>query len=819
MNENKRKKIWYQNINIQFVLGFFLLLIIGIGISAYMFEFGYLASGNDIWGHLFKSDVMYQSIKQGDWYPLYTKYWYNGIQPFRYWAPLPYYILALFQFLARGSVLHSYYIFVGFTFVAGGLGWLIWGRIAKRVPLGTVLGVLWFFLPENFRVFYCEGNIPRIVTTILVPYLVLMVWLYIKKNHKVALLGIVFVMMGMTLSHVMLSAMAGIGTFIFLLLYSIRKKCKRKSIHIIIMMLLSYLICGLWLIPALSGGLVGMNPEASASVMESLSYSLFTSLNPINRVTGVVDTFYYGIGIIIFSVIGILLGKKKERAGFVFAIFILLLTTTAAVPILSKLPLSQLLWMMRFATIAYGFFIWSIFEWNTLRRFYCIVFVAIIIVDCVPSMNIHKYYTQGADSINDEVTELKETTKQRTAIMDLSAYGSYPSFGLNEGENDTMYTYGWAWQGATTSSNIVQLNSALESENYIYLFDRAIELGNDTVLIRKDLVGKAGKTRTDLFSGAAMSGYELEKETNQGYIFSKKTPVEFGVVTRYQGIAIGKYANTIEMYYPSICSADSEYIDDYSLEELSMYSLIYLSGFEYHDKSKAESMLKQLGDKNIRVIIDMTHVPVDAKTKQMEFMDVSVHSMSLDTRYPTLYYKDKGIQTLDFASEYKEWNTAYIEGVKNVIGYFNYSSEKLPFIGTNENENVMFVGLNFLFHCTETYDLNGFMVINDLFRLTLNELPERSEVPIQVEYHSNSLVIKSQYDHVNTTLAALDTFSNNKGLNKKNNLLYVDKGTTIIEMQYPYYKERIIVSILGVFFTILFYCGVVCRKRKEKENA
>lgn len=49
----------------------------------YMKSKEYFASGNDIWGHIFKSDLMFKSIKNGDFYPLYTELWYNGLQPYR----------------------------------------------------------------------------------------------------------------------------------------------------------------------------------------------------------------------------------------------------------------------------------------------------------------------------------------------------------------------------------------------------------------------------------------------------------------------------------------------------------------------------------------------------------------------------------------------------------------------------------------------------------------------------------------------------------------------------------------------------------------
>ena len=72
-----------------------------------------------------------------------------------------------------------------------------------------------------------------------------------------------------------------------------------------------------------------------------------------------------------------------------------------------------------------------------------------------------------------------------------------------------MYTYGWAWQGAETGDNIVLLNEALDRKYYRFLFDRAVELGADTVLIRKIDLEKQDITISDIEQDAAASGYFL----------------------------------------------------------------------------------------------------------------------------------------------------------------------------------------------------------------------------------------------------------------------------------------------------------------------
>ena len=65
-----------------------ILLLAGAGLALYLVLSGYEPSGGDIWGHLYKSQEMYESLKKGNVFPLFSPYWYNGIQLFRYWGPL-----------------------------------------------------------------------------------------------------------------------------------------------------------------------------------------------------------------------------------------------------------------------------------------------------------------------------------------------------------------------------------------------------------------------------------------------------------------------------------------------------------------------------------------------------------------------------------------------------------------------------------------------------------------------------------------------------------------------------------------------------------
>lgn len=101
----------------------------------------------DTFGHLFKINYLYESLKKGVLYPIYTEYWYNGMELFRYWPPLSYYVMAVFQFVTHGNVLNAFYIFVGFVYILNMLGWFLFGRKEQNLVMAFLVGNLYFFVP------------------------------------------------------------------------------------------------------------------------------------------------------------------------------------------------------------------------------------------------------------------------------------------------------------------------------------------------------------------------------------------------------------------------------------------------------------------------------------------------------------------------------------------------------------------------------------------------------------------------------------------------------------------------------------------------
>jgi len=810
--------------NWSFILSVLLMIAGGFAVMTAVKLSGLYPLGLDIHGHLFKTDFLYHEILKGNYYPLYTQYWYNGLQPFRYWPPMTYYFLAFIQFITGGDVMNAYLGYVWAVFTIGGTGWVLFGKKLGRPVLGAFFGVTWFLFPDNLRVFFGEGNLARVFITMLLPYLFYCLWQYVCYRRKKMIFPLILLMLTAISGHLMISAMVGVGSAIFLAVYSIANKRYKESVTAILAMLFAFAVAGIWVYPSLVGGIASMASDGTSALMASLSAKLSVSLNPFLRLSGGVTELYFGLSIALIALIGIFLSNKKSMSGFTTMIIVIMGTTTALTPLIQLLPLSQLFWVRRFAPIAYAVFVIAVLEWKKLKKPILILMCAAIMIDTIPSFNLSMYdikmnipaTVSSIDHSMDDtlITLAKEQTRQRVSLMDLSALGPLPSYAFGTLEPKTQYVFGWAWQGAATAKNISFLNESLEKENYLYMFDRNLELGADTVIIDKTQI-EGDTDRAALIAAADRIGYQITGETGRNILFALPVTSTFGVVSKYSGLAIGTTAALVPGILPSFHPGDKENIDEYTREELEQYDMIYLSGFFYNDKSSAERLVREIAGTGVKVYVDMSRIPADPLTNRMTFLDISAQPITFISSYPELISNTATTAAINFAEGYEKWNTVYLTGLTGTDGYAWFNDTKLDFVGTGSTPGITFLGFNLLFHAYTAGDEGVKSVLGSLMELDEDKLPERTIVPLKITYETNKIIIESDTDNVNTTIAYQDNFRSDNDISSMNNFLIVNKGTTVITMEYPYLARGIAVSTLGI---ILEASLIYLIFRKPKEN-
>ena len=803
------------------VVGVALVAVMAFVIMFVLKTYGNYPGGSDTYCHLYRADVILQNWRLGNWFPLYDPNWYNGVEIMRYWGPLPLFVLALTEWIG-GGMFAGYILYTGALFVIGALGFMAFGKRLDRWWLGVFVGVLWFFLPENMKVIFYDGNMPRALINALTPWLICYIYDLIKKRNVTNMLKLSLLFAAITFCHIGSTIILVAVLLVYLLVYSKVNKEWKTMGSVLFCVVSGMMLSGIWMMPSFHGsGAGGSNNQ----VMEGFFQDAFVSLNPMPAWNGQ-TLFYFGLSLFALCLLGMFLGNKQTLPGFATGMIIFLLTTNSAYDILSKMPFSSYLWMMRFVSTSLAFVMAAFLLWRGLKKKFVLLLCLILVLDCVPTVrylhsgSVNELTVEEKNDIRGEemlMNQAKAVTNQRMTVFDLSGYGAFAPYYAAGVERKVPYMFGAGWEGARTAENIVMLNTAVETGCYDYVFDRCIEMGTDTlVFVISNLQNEENDIEALIASGEAF-GYTVVEQNAQNILMHKETPECFGVITEYPYLAIGNAADEIALLYPAFEEGKSDNLSNYEYEELAEYDIIYLSDFTYDDKQETEDLLSRLAGGGTRIYIDMNKIPVDKQTNLQEIFGVSVQGITYNHSFPVIEYNGASYKTSGFPEIYKEWKANYLIGLEKVTGSGDINGKELAFCGTNGNDNIVFLGYNFVYYTELTKDTVARQLLSDVLGVEEGVAPERTLVELDVVYDINRISIKSEYDDVNTALADIvDVFESDKEYENRHHMITVDKGKTVITMHYPYLGQGVAVSVMG----ILLLAGMIVyfKKRTRSEN-
>ena len=782
-----KKYIWYE-------------VGIGIAVSAviliYFSGIEFIPKGNDIYGHLYKARVLAEHIKQGDFYPLYTTEWYNGIQLFRYWPILTYYVMAAVYLLTQNIFL-AYYTFLAIAFLISFWGWCLIANRQQKV-IYIVIGMFYFFLPDNIRVTFGEGNLSRVFVFALLP-----VFMYFFTNFlesKKSFLATVILIALITSTHFMLAAMCAVIFCIYSFFSGLRNK---RWYFGILVFVLGLSIAGILLLPGLAGGVTSDTSSAAIDTMKDWSQSLLLSISLTFRSPDSCCTF--GLSALLIGIFIIVFGKR--RCGTIIGLVFFILTSDFFVPFLIKLPLSQVWWMARFVQMCYVLIFYELgfVELKKQNRI-GLVFVAIAL-DILPS---GFYFTQKLEPIapNSMLEEAADHTDNRLGVIDDSLFESYISYYVMEKGID--YVQGWAIQGARTKDNIIQYTEAMRFGYYRYSFKQMLELGCDTVLVKKEILPIDFEEETFL-DDAAYFGYELVDSNETVYLFDHRTcKSEYGTNIAYDNLAIGSSALYISYMYPTYQPGYSECVDDYSYEQLRKYKKIYLSNFTYSNKEKLEDLLLQLSGAGVELFIDTSSL-VKGTYGIAELLGVECQNIQL-----------KDINDIQFEGVSYEieipymWNTTYLTSSNQEIQIENCKLDEIEVGYLATYEHIHFIGFNLPYLQIEAPQENLAKLLEQIFGADEKDQNVKYEViEIDVEKQQNGLSITTPKT-VTSDIAFQDIFVSSQSMESNNHLLKIEEGTTNIHFVYPLLLPGMLLSLFGLIGTLVLYMLQFCRKSMEK---
>jgi len=709
--------------------------------------------GSDSWGHLFKAESLYESIKQGNYFPQFTEYWYNGCQPFRYWAPLPYYVLAFFR-LATGDIFTAGNLYIVICAFLGGISWLFLSRRMGLWP-AVMAGTVWAVWQDNVRIAFSEGNLPRVLATAVLP--VLFAFFLNVLQEKRAFPSIIisaFLIQAVILSHAMIGAIYCICLVLFAFFLWCFHGCSLSDF----MrgggtLAVGVLSSSWWLLPSLSGGITGIDAEAVKEVIQFVP--AVVSLSPLYRFSNI-EIFYWGIALVFLLVFSFIAWKSKPPWAKSLAICGLL-TVLITFPLFREffviLPLSHLLWPLRFSSFAALAVLASGLTFNLLEHrqrwlksnYTCglviTVFFAALVADCWVSLSLLAHTGPLPFNIIHSANYIKQNPGWRVATIDLSQLGSSPSY-LFSASAGMEQVFGWAWQGAVTSRNIMLLNTSLENQYYPFLFRSCVDLGATDLVVKEDVVEDVESFR----KAASMAGYKQHNRFGEISVWkSAAVNRPYAIVKNPKCLVIGKYAGTIALQFPEVEMGLSHYIDDYQAVDLSKYDKVILSGATWKSKRKAEQVIKNYAALGGEVFVELAGMPEDVLAKQPEFLGVYGEPVSIREEIE-IQGKDKRVIIPPVLNESKEWKTYVPMGLDKVELEFYYYGNQAPVFGYKlvDNCKIWFLGYNMSYHAYITGNSYSFQLIKEIFDLN-SEYTIEPLIPFQY-YEAAEKGYKMKYD-------------------------------------------------------------------------
>lgn len=740
--------------------------------------------GSDTWGHLWKAEYLLDHLRAKGSIPRFTSAWYNGIEPFRHWAPLPY-VLLLGLRLLTGDIFVAGQLYVVLCAVIGSLSWLAFRRQIGWVgALGAAM--VWLIWPDHLRVAFSEGNLPRVLGTALAP-LTVYLFLQVLQNRRPRLhqsLGLVVVIHLVVLSHAMVGAIYAASLSLFALIHLLmgggRWQDHARAWGLLV---LGILTAGWWLLPSLVGGLVG---QGEADFSQVIAFFAPTdSFNPTLRYHNP-DMFYWGLALIPLLGYGFWTWAKRpvwSRAALLTGLTLIVITFPFLRSVYLSLPLHHLLWPTRFASFAGALFLIgglpgpeesAVPSQRTLTAAISAGLALLLVLDGVGSAHLITARPPNPE-MQAAINQIPADQPARVAILDQSALGSAPSFLLSHGSVREQI-FGWAWQGATTSPNLVWLNTALVEKHYVFLFDRLLEMGTtDIVLMRRLTEQEAATGQESVLEQpfeevAAQFGFSRTWSGESLDLYAR-TDGPYATAPQYPALAIGRYADNLAYLFPQVEVGKRLELDSYSLAELLRYEVVVLTGPSWKRRPDAESLVRDLVRSGVRVVVDMAGMPLGVLSKRPEFLGVYGEPISLGASAPGMQRNSGEVVMLTpFPTDDGTWHTMIPQGLTMEDGFIHYFGSPTATLGTLTlpEGDLHFAGLNLIFHASRTRDPAAISLLAEMLTLPPDTAPVRSFLPLD-HWEPNddgatlSLAVPSGTDRLIIPISLLDSLQIQSG--------------------------------------------------------
>ena len=678
--------------------------------------------------HVMKAAYVQDELAQGVIYPEFFPYWYFGAQVLRYYPPLPYYALVA---LGKGLSIplpNATAWLIALCAWFGGLSWLLYHRRIGWWP-AILGGTLFLMLPDNLRVAFAEGNYPRMMTTALIPLLVYFALRSLEDDAPLwSQSGMILGMAVTVLFHAMLAAIHAVAiTLLVFGLWVGKKTTIWRALLVPVSLGLGIMLSGWWLLPSLTGGIT----ELDTSYWARITYPWRELLNPLLRLQNI-EILYIGAALLVLPIIGLVI-RKGHNATTVSLVLVgafgVLINTPGFNALYNALPLSSLMMPYRFLGIS-GFMLLLALLWQAQAiesRAHWLVWIlfALVALDCVPSLRL-VHLRQPSEQQVRVSHILAKLPGWRVATLDQGRLGPAPSYFLTA-ISGREQVYGWSYYGARAATTISALEDGLIYTRDAYVFDRLSIFGADDVLLLKNLEIAPG-----LAARLEAAGYQTAYDDDSLTLYHRDgQPRAF--IIQWRILGIGRGARNFSYLFPQIIAGSSPYVDDYDLATLTRYPVVVLSGFAWHDRLQAETLVRQAVKAGVTFVVDFTQTQEDPVSHIVHFLDVWGERIVLPPDPIQAQGTSGQYALLPFGESNSLWHTYTPQGLQTPDLTYDYLGENATLTGYNTygQGRVWFVGGNLPYHALVSHDSEATRLLSELLAAPIGALNTYQAVPLE----------------------------------------------------------------------------------------
>ena len=667
---------------------------------------------SDNWGHLIKAEYLRDQINDGVLYPDLFPDWYAGQQMLRYFAPFPYYNLVALD-AVTDNIYKAGNLFIFLTALFGAMSWLLFKK-HLGLFLATVGGLLFLILPDNVRVAFAEGNLPRIMATSLLPLaFYFLINMLSEGARKRDFAGLAIILSFIVLSHAMMVAIFALGLGLFAITYwFVSRAPAGVAGRSVFALVTGLMLAGWWLGPSATGGITEIDQEAASEAIAF--FPIDVAFNPTLRSSDR-EIYYVGVTLFLIPILIFFLWRQTPhwlRTAVIVGLLFGLLASTQANEVWKAMPLHQIFWPLRFMSFAGLVLLFSSLgligvlykSIGTRRdnagraaRLGSISLDLFLLIDFWPSTQLIHSRERPVE-IQGVAEKLSELNGWRVATADLSRLGSAPAQ-LFTTVGGREQVFGWAFQGSIVAPLIARINQAIVQDHSNYAVNRLDRLGTDDVVVLN-----LPEIGPEFRAGLRAGGYELVSATPNIQLFHKDG-VPRGNIVELSILGIGNGANNLAILFPEIVVGSSSKIDDYDPEFLDMFDILILSRFSFGSRGRAEEMIKEFAATGKKVIVDITGAPLDPLSREPKFLGVYGEPIIGISR-ANLLLNGAASPLVPFTDEFGPWRSATPQGADETLIPFEFPAAEGVTLSRNfyGDGHVDFLGLNLMFHAVVTGD-------------------------------------------------------------------------------------------------------------------